>query len=60
MIKVENLEKQNKITMKKTEKLENQNISQSIKPHKPVKMPKLHNHRPSPQSQVIQKYIYRI
>ena len=43
------LEKQNKIATKKKEKLENQNISQSIKPHKPVKMPKLHNHRPSPQ-----------
>ena len=49
MIKVEHLEKQNKIASKKKEKLENQNISQSIKPHKPVKMPKVHNHRPQPQ-----------
>ena len=47
MIKVEDLEKQDKLRSQKKTKLENQKISQDIKPKKPTKMPKLRS-RPMP------------
>ena len=48
MIKVEDLEKHDKLKNQKKTKVENQKISRDIKPKKPAKMPKIRPQRASP------------